>query len=106
MFNQNLRCMNEEILIVMKQILDAIIYTKQLDKYDLLVMEMSKKPLLDTADMMILFQNSERSISRWRTDGIVEFTNVNGSCYYKFAELLPLLKSKEKTLRAKINKKK
>jgi len=98
--------MNEEILNVMKQILEAIIYTKQLDKYDLLVMEMSKKPLLDTADLMLLFQNSERTISRWRTEGVVEFAKVNGSSYYKFTELLPLLKSREKMLRAKINKKK
>ena len=98
--------MNEEMLNVMKQILEAIIYARQLDKYDLLVMEMSKKPLLDTADMMLLFQSSERTIARWRADDIIAYSEVSGSCYYKFAELLPLLKSKEKTLRAKINKKK
>ncbi|MCX2483746.1 hypothetical protein [Pedobacter sp. MR2016-24] len=98
--------MNEEILDVMKQILDVMIYTKQLDKYDLLVMEISKKPLLDTADVMLLFQNSERTIARWRADGIIDYTDVNGSCYYKFTELLPLLNSREKTLRAKINRKK
>jgi len=97
--------MNEEILAVLKSILEALIYTKRLDKYDLAVIALRKKPLLCSKDIMVLFQVSMRTVERWRRDKTVPCKYVNGKPFHTWAGIQPLLDEKAEDIKKKLLKK-
>lgn len=52
------------------------------------------KDLLDNKDVMVLFQNSERNLRRWRAEGVLTYLLIAGSLYYRWEDILPLLQRK------------
>lgn len=83
---------NDDLL---KLILAKISETKKPIPPTKQVLDIIKKPLLDTADMRILFQKSARSIQRWREKKKVDFVMVGGAYYYLWGDVMKLLKPKE-----------
>jgi len=49
------------------------------------------KPLLDTADLAVIFQKSKGTIRRWRKMGVVQSTQVLRTHYYKPESVKKLL---------------
>jgi len=58
------------------------------------LLSLSKKKLLNTGDMMLLFHNSRRSIERWRKKGILPHVIISRNIYFIWEDVLPMLKSK------------
>lgn len=53
--------------------------------------EMAKKDLLDTNDLMILFNVGERTIQRWRKKRLIRYISHCGRYYYLWDDVLPLI---------------
>lgn len=53
--------------------------------------EMAEKDLLDTNDLMILFNVGERTIQRWRKKRLIKYICHCGRYYYLWDDVLPLL---------------
>jgi hypothetical protein len=88
--------MNEEIEKTLKSVLESIKLLTGKDPKESLFMAFANKNLLDTSDLTILFQNSKRTIQRWRDKSKLKFIKITGKCYYLWPEILPLLQSRYK----------
>ena len=53
-----------------------------------------KKPVLDTADMAVIFQKGKRTINLWHKKGEIEGATICGHYYYTLADLLKALQRK------------
>jgi hypothetical protein len=49
------------------------------------------KPLLDTADMAVIFQKNKQTIRVWRRKGVLKSTEIRKHHYYKPESILELL---------------
>lgn len=58
-----------------------------------MMMKLFEKPLLDSADLTIIFQRSLRTIRRWRKKKEIIPSKIGGSCYYQWEDILVKLNS-------------
>ena len=80
---------------VKKVVLDSVSQINGIQQGDNTIVAMSKKNILTTADIMMLFNISERSVERWRNKRKLKFIKP-GRYYYLWDDVLPLLISEYK----------
>jgi len=85
--------MNEDH--VKKLVLETVLQINSIQQGDNTIAALSKKNLLNTADIIMLFKISERSVERWRKNGKLKFIKL-GRYYYLWDDILPLLISEYK----------
>jgi len=83
--------MNSEILFLLNKILAMMTQNKNNQDYANLLEKFQAKGILDTSDIMMLFNNSERTVERWRNKKILKSKKIKGRCYYKWTDIFPLL---------------
>ena len=83
--------MNAEILFLLNKILAMISQNKTNLDYANTLAECKARGILDTSDIMLLFNNSERTIERWRKKNIIKFKKIKGRYYYKWTDIYTLL---------------
>ena len=88
--------MNEEIVKTLMDVLEAIRQLTGKEQKGGLFMATANKKLLDTSDLTILFQNSRRTIQRWRDMSKLKYVKIGFKCYYLWPEIIPLLQSRYK----------
>ena len=63
------------------------------EKLDLLINQKSEKEkspaltYLDNADVMRLLKVSRRTLSTWRSDGIISYVQISNKLYYSLADI-------------------
>lgn len=57
--------------------------------------------LLDNADVKQLFNISEKTLSNWRNNGILEFSKIGGSIYFDVNDVKALIKRTKGGLKKK-----
>jgi len=83
----------EEILKRLK----ALALTRNLDENQhQKMMKLVNKPLLTTGDLAIIFQNTPKTIARWRNAGKIEFVMIGRSYYYLWEEILRKLQNRNR----------
>ena len=85
--------MNEDH--VKKLVLETVLQINSIQQGDNTIAALSKKNLLNTADIIMLFKISERSVERWRKNGKLKFIKL-GRYNYLWDDILPLLISEYK----------
>jgi len=83
--------MNADIIFLLKKILSVVTENKNNEEYQKTLLRCRDKGVLDTADLIALFKNSERTIERWRNTGYLKYKKIDGRCYYKWADIMPML---------------
>lgn len=56
-----------------------------------------EKKFYDTADMVMLFNVTSRTLQRWRDDGVVPFKKVGGRIYYLASKVDQMMEEEEGT---------
>lgn len=82
--------MNTDVVMKLEAVLKSLLQLKENNGR-----HNKTKELLDTADLKLLFSNSERTIQRWRKEGKLKFVNIAGSIYYHFEDVMLLLQVKD-----------
>lgn len=80
---------------VKKVVLDSVSQINGIRQGDNTIVALSKKNVLTTADIMMLFNICERSVARWRNKRKLKFIKP-GRYYYLWDDVLPLLISEYK----------
>jgi hypothetical protein len=80
---------------VKKATLEVVSQINGIQRGDNTIVALSKKNVLNTADIMVLFNISERSVARWRTKRKLKFIKP-GRYYYLWDDILLLLISEYK----------
>jgi hypothetical protein len=75
---------------VKKATLEAVSQINGIQRGDNTIVALSKKNVLNTADIMMLFNISERSVARWRKKRKLKFIKP-GRYYYLWDDILLLL---------------
>ena len=57
--------------------------------------------LLDNADVKQLFNISDKTLSNWRNNGILEFSKIGGSIYFDVNDVKALIKRSKGGLKKK-----
>lgn len=86
--------MENEISIKLDQVLDTLLKLRAASESDNKLLKITKKAILDTSDMLIIFQVSPKTMERWRKKYIFHFSKVAGKYYYLWEDIAPLLQSK------------
>lgn len=55
------------------------------------ILNEQKYVLLDNADMQQLFKISQKTVTNWREDGILPFTQIKGKIYYRLSDVKTLI---------------
>lgn len=55
-----------------------------------------QKPLLDSADLAVIFQRSARTIRRWRNGNEINYTKIGKSRYYLWEDVIAKLNLPDK----------
>lgn len=82
--------MNTEFITKLEGILKSLLQLKETNWLQI----RKPKELLNTADLTLLFNNTERTIQRWRKSGQLKCVKISGSVYYHFEDVLLLLQLK------------
>lgn len=59
-----------------------------------LITSIGKKEILTGADLMALFNVSERTVQRWRKKGKLKALNVNGRYYYRWEDVVKFMEGR------------
>jgi hypothetical protein len=86
--------MNNEISIKLDKVLAALIELRENNKGRSQLKTIGKKELLDTSDMIILFQVEPKTLYRWRKKCLLKFVKISGKCFYLWNDVLSILESR------------
>lgn len=86
--------MNNEISIKIDKVLAALIELSEDDKGHSKLKNLGKKELLDSSDMLILFQISPETLYRWRKKCALKFVKISGKCFYLWNDVVSVLEGR------------
>lgn len=86
--------MKNEISIKLDNVLDVLLKLRTDDAASNQLLKITKKRILDTSDMLIIFQVCSRTMDRWRQKKLFNFSKISGKYYYLWDDIVPLLQSR------------
>lgn len=86
--------MNNEISVKLDKVLATLIELRENDKGHSKLKTLGKKELLDSSDMLILFQVRPETLYRWRKKCLLKFVKISGKCFYLWNDVLSILERK------------
>jgi len=83
--------MNDEHLARLRRIQESLLKLRAASKSINQLKEACEKVLLDTADILVIFQISDKTAERWRKKRILKHDKISGKNIYSWASILDLI---------------
>lgn len=86
--------MNNENSMKLDGCIDVLLKLRAEEANSNQLLKITKKSILDTSDMLIIFQVSPKTMERWRKQDLFVFAKISGKYYYVWDDIAPLLRSR------------
>ena len=84
--------MNDENSMKLDECIDVLLKLRAEEANSNQLLKITKKSILDTSDMLIIFQVSPKTMERWRKQDLFNFAKISGKNYYVWDDIEPLLR--------------
>lgn len=83
--------MKEELRVRCQVVMDELLFQRPGNEK---LRNLSHKEVLDSADLLVIFQISKTTLWRWRRDKILKGRQIKLKWFYLWVDILPLLEKK------------